>query len=532
LNGGVPTDTAFDIFRQLFEQASTEEGPSDASLRMLLQGLDVEARNFVEWLSLPHWFDEGIAGAVLENVSHQRINKLLATVLSLPFVRTHPRGYTYHDVVRADLRRYVTQTKIEEYKNVSRRLADVFTRQYNETKDPVTQRELVYHTLGSNEPVGLSGFQTLFNTARQKRRFAICETLTRMAEEQKPALSEAGRASINFHTGLLALDQHRLPEAGALLGSVQRHLLPHSQASYVGFYRGRVSEAMGEFRIAEETYLRELRELDASGDNLELSAELCQRLAEIYLIRGELRIAEKYVQEALQANQKLGNVVGQATNLDTLGRIYGDFLDLEGARESFKMALAVLEDAGSDLHGAKLYADLAGVNLAFARFNEAEGYYKSALQIRENMEDKYGIALTNWSLGVLQLQWSGADTSEKIHHLEAAVDHLRVSLNIFNGLADRLNAGRVSASLAELFEHLGSEETALTCLKDALKEAPLEGSLHRYLTIQIERIQKELGGAGLRRRLKRLGTIVVVVLGGILFLLILVRLLVPVFFKQ
>ncbi len=105
---------------------SLKEGTGDQTLDTLLRTVDSSFADLILSLSVPHWFNEGIVAMAAEAETHERASKLLEDVLALSFVRSHHRGYAYHDVARDNLRRYLALKNPARFKEISQRLAQAF----------------------------------------------------------------------------------------------------------------------------------------------------------------------------------------------------------------------------------------------------------------------------------------------------------------------------------------------------------------------------------------------------------------------
>jgi hypothetical protein len=187
----------FEQFKELYSQTRSEEGTGDASLDVLLRTLKPALSHFVEVLAVPHWFNDELVTELARDGSTLPQEGSLAAVLELPFVRPHPRGFTYHDVVREVLRRSLVRKAPDEIRRLARRLAEIFSQPAGRDGSEEIGWERVYHTLAYDERAGFEAFDALFMQARRNHRLTVCDTLLHMATEQRALLSpEGGPGSI------------------------------------------------------------------------------------------------------------------------------------------------------------------------------------------------------------------------------------------------------------------------------------------------------------------------------------------------
>ena len=281
------TRAAFEQFKDLYSQVQSEEGTGDPSLDILLHLVEPPFAQLIESLSIPHWFDENLVAALLDPAWAGQRDRMLQDLVNLPFVRSHRRGYVYHDVARSTLRRYLAHKNLERTRELSAQVAGDFARRRKQDGAEEIYHEWVYHTLAYDEAAGLTELDTLCTEARRSRRLTTLATLVHLAEEQRAFLSPRGNAQINYYRGLLAYDLRQWTEAEAIFGDLAVDELPPVLAQRARLYQGLTFEAEGLWQAAERVYQAYLGNRNGSEDNPEVSARFYERLAETHLSQGD-----------------------------------------------------------------------------------------------------------------------------------------------------------------------------------------------------------------------------------------------------
>ncbi len=452
----------------LYAKAKAEQATGDPSLDFLLATLEPSFRHLVQSLAVPHWFDERVLAVVGGPDLGSSPSQVMDDIVEFSFVRAHPRGYAYHDLVREALLRQLVRQDPELIREVSRRLAGVFLGGgLNGDEDLVWER--VYLTLGFDEEAGLNSFGQLFTQARKTRRFTVCHTLVDMASEHTPRFSPRARSQINYYRGLLAYDLRDFENAETIFSQVDAATLADPFARRVQLYLGLIFEAKGLPEKAERIYRACLRQLKQPQKFRDFLARLYHRLAEVNLAQGDLGEAEAYTRKSLRMNEDAKNLMGQALNLETLATVYKKLRDLPHAQKTLERSLALFGQAGLGFHQARIFVSLATLQEGFGRWTDAEGWYKKALEARAEARDEYGMAVVYANLGNLYLKQGNPDM---------ALRHLGTSLRTFQRFRDHFRSAQVLHNMALADERLNDLDSAVEHINQAFAELP-QGSRQR-----------------------------------------------------
>lgn len=483
----------FEQFKALHAQSQFEEGTGDPGLDMLLRTVEPAFADLILNLAVPHWFNKEVVISITKKKSDEHSHKLLKEILSLSFIRSHHRGYAYHDVARDNLRRYLARKDPDHFRELSHCFADIFTQQEHQNGEEELIWERMYMALAFDEAAGLERLDSLIKEAHRDRRFTVFETLLHMASEQSMLISSKGNTQINYYRALLAFDLRRWEEADKQFRRLNISELHNSLVGYAQLYRGMSLEARGHSDKASRIYQKCLKQLRDSDEHHDLAARLYDHLAQAYLSQGDLKKAESHAKKSIAANQKSGNRVGEALNFETLGRIYGKFRDLPRAQHAFEKSIDMLDKAGRKFDKARIFADLAMLYSSFAKQEDAERYYQKALEVKIEAGDNYGLAFIYSNLGNLYLQSQVT---------ENALRHFRCSLNIFQQFRDRLNSAKVLRSIALTYERRKDFKSALEYMQQALTALVPQSRWKSAYQKELHRLEKALQQSKRRTRKK------------------------------
>jgi tetratricopeptide (TPR) repeat protein len=484
---------AFESFRTAYADAQAAAGTDEPSLHMLLRLVEPSFADVIRGLSVPHWFDEEIVAKVCEPGSMLEPAEVIGELADLPFVRLHPHGYAYHDIIRTALRDSVLRVDAPRL----RRLCCAIVSVLDGRKQENTSEDIVWESmclmLGCDEAAGFERLNALFHAARTARRFTVCATLATLANEQRPVLSAQGRAWIDFYRGINAFDRHLWEEAARLFDEVAIDELPTYGANDARLYRGRVLEASEQWGEAERIYRDHLALVDRVDEAAGVKARLHQCLARVSLRKGDLRGAEAEAKRSLEINQSIQDRFGEALNLEVLGQVYSRLGDVNRARDTFDGSLAALNELGREFDKSRIYVGLAQVYAGAGQSPEAESYYRRAQEVRAAAGDNYGLAFIYASLGTLYAQR---------RDMQSALRYFDASLAGFQLVKDRHNSARILRNISLTYEQFDDLTQAIQHMQQAVDEMPDDNPQKVVYLREVDRLKDKAGHdkASLKKR--------------------------------
>jgi tetratricopeptide (TPR) repeat protein len=129
-----------------------------------------------------------------------------------------------------------------------------------------------------------------------------------------------------------------------------------------------------------------------------------------------LEEAERWYNESLDIEEKVGNEHGAAVSRLELGIVSHQRGDYDRAKELYSEALAVFKSSGDSENEASTYHELGVTARELGDYGEAERWYGLALGIYRRHQDLLSAALTCFELGNLAESAGRLDEAQSWHH--------------------------------------------------------------------------------------------------------------------
>ena len=209
-------------------------------------------------------------------------------------------------------------------------------------------------------------------------------------------------------------------ELGLLL---QQSATPSEQAA-VHWALGRVYDRWSKFELALDELGHGLK-LVGQGDSV-TRAQLLNARCSVLRDVGKLEEAKRDGLQALQIARDLGARHEEATACNCLGVVYGMLIDIEQALKYHKDSLTIRRELGLTYDVTQSLVNLgvgSGMLSYFKRaeeksdeadrlLDEAEAYLQEALEIRERIDDRYGLGSVYHNLGRVDLERERLEAAE------------------------------------------------------------------------------------------------------------------------
>lgn len=216
---------------------------------------------------------------------------------------------------------------------------------------------------------------------------------------------------------------------------------------------------MGAYDLAVEYHLIALRIAEAENDlrNIEIASN---GLGNTFMaIPGRQNTALEYLDRALDAALKSNNRRGIAIQYLTIGGYYDELKEHGKARKYFLDLLKINEDIG-DEHGRSMAFKALGESYMNAGddLRRAEGYFRQALEIFEQLDDKQQQA-QSW-IELSKLSFKRGQHQRSLAELERAAE-------IARKLNNKVLMQNISSGISEVYEALRNYPLALSYYKQA-----------------------------------------------------------------
>ncbi|HEX9734441.1 MAG TPA: tetratricopeptide repeat protein [Thermoanaerobaculia bacterium] len=175
---------------------------------------------------------------------------------------------------------------------------------------------------------------------------------------------------------------------------------------------------------------------------------------------GDHRVAvDEYLAQALSHQRELKNVQGEAEVLNALGAGYEYLGDLELASRNYEAAVDIRGEIGDQRGLAISSTNLGRIHLAQSRYDEAESRFAAALDIHKALGNQAGIAEIYNIFGTL---------GEERGRYPEALEHYKRALNERTALGDERALAESHANVGYVYYLLGEYDNALLYLERAL----------------------------------------------------------------
>jgi tetratricopeptide (TPR) repeat protein len=267
---------------------------------------------------------------------------------------------------------------------------------------------------------------------------------------------------------------------------------------------GKQESSSSDFYSALADYGEALALADSISPDSDAAEPRAVALGNLGLVYGfridELDKAEEYCQQALEINREIGNRLGEAETMRTLGFIYEELGDLDKAEEYYRQALEINREIGNRLGEAQDLGNLGFVYYVTRRLEKAEEYYQQALEIDREIGNRLGEAETMRTLGFIYEELGDLDRAEDYFKraleadreignrryeafdlealgfvyeqrdaLQKAEERHGEALEIFRETGDRREEARELENLGDVYLQRGELEKAEEYLQQALE---------------------------------------------------------------
>ena len=234
---------------------------------------------------------------------------------------------------------------------------------------------------------------------------------------------------------------------------------------------GKFLDARG-YQDEYQKWLNQALEASKKLGDIGIRAALWHNLAIQYQQRSEWEAALNAYKKSLQYSEEISDVATESATLGNLGLTYQSLGQIDKAIEYYQQALAICRQLG-DLNGESY--QLRNLGLAYANLNDFEqaiAYYHQALEISREFGDRYTEANLFANLGIA---YSNRIRGERAENLELAIAYYHQALEISREIGNRYAEANLLANLGNVYsdritgERAENLELAIALYHQALK---------------------------------------------------------------
>ena len=207
-------------------------------------------------------------------------------------------------------------------------------------------------------------------------------------------------------------------------------------------------------------YLKQALEIqqkigDKSGEGATLN-----NISLIYDARGDYDTALQYLKQALEIQQQVGDKSGEGTTLNNISLIFNARGDYDTALQYLQQALEIQQQVGDKSGEGTILNNISLIYDARGDYDTALQYLKQSLEISQEVSDKSGEGTTLNNISQIYDARGDYDT---------ALQYLKQSLEIKQDIGDKSGEGTTLNNISQIFKARGDYDTAFQYLKQALE---------------------------------------------------------------
>jgi len=235
-------------------------------------------------------------------------------------------------------------------------------------------------------------------------------------------------------------------DAEITLAELRKLTVSEADRARIELADANIASALSDFKRKQERAARSAELGRSVGANL-IVAQAAQLEGDAWERMGQSRKAIDLSNQAKEFYILVGDRRGAARALLSIGVVFFDQGDYEGAKKKFEEALPVFRQIGAK-RGVRATLELIG-NVFYAEGNlrEARKYYEEVLPYDREINDPSGLASDYGNL---------ANALDGIGDLQGALKMQQDALTIFNKIGDRRGASATANNLGNLYVEMGN----------------------------------------------------------------------------
>ncbi len=231
---------------------------------------------------------------------------------------------------------------------------------------------------------------------------------------------------------------------------------------------GLIYEEWADFDEAVDYYTKSY-DIESELKNSEGMAISLIQIGNISYYRNSFQQALDNYYQALLIFTEINDLDGIAYSYNSIGIIYGKWNRFEKALEYYQKAKDLYYKTGNKRALSQVLTNMGEVyNFELKDYKTALRLYNDALNLKNSMEDKVGIALLNNNLGTL---FANMEDTKK------ALQYFEISLNRYSELGASTGVVMVNYNLGELYQKTERTKIAVSYFQKSLKMALQNGQV-------------------------------------------------------
>ncbi|MBC7864795.1 MAG: tetratricopeptide repeat protein [Bacteroidia bacterium] len=251
-------------------------------------------------------------------------------------------------------------------------------------------------------------------------------------------------------------------------------------------FLGYFYKANADYSKALDCYSKALQLNKEMNDKTGIANQLCN-IANVNSDKGDYSKALDYYFKALKIAEEIGNKRLQVNNLSNIGLVYADQNNYSKTLEYYFKALRIAEEPGPDRDKNKIAAILGNIGNVYnfqTNYSKALDYYFKVLTMNQELQAKQNIAVTLGNIGsVYRNQADSAAAKENTalatqDKYSKALEYYFKALNMKEEMGDKLGVAINRSNIGSLYIATNKFKEAETNLLESLKLCKEIGALN------------------------------------------------------
>jgi tetratricopeptide (TPR) repeat protein len=447
-----------------FQRLLNDTRADGAESALFLRLMEPKVAEQFRLCAIPHQFDARMLRVLDPDLDEEQARRRCDEFSRLSAVTPVGDTWAIHDKWRHEIfANWLRAEDYPEFQSASRRLADFFDMQVNETSGEAQAsalRSRMYHLLGADQTAGFGEFERLCRRARDQFRLTECAALIRLAHDYDAVLAPNLAAVLAYHEGKLASDQRDWKKAEQLFTRVIQLPAAAPRLRAQSYLRlGSVYGEQGKYLEAIEVYARAREIAEADDEAAKIMPRILHEVGAAHRDLGDMNRAEQLLKESADRAAMQQGWGTYAIAYNSLGRLYLNQHDARKAIAAFQTALDKLEHRDA-LRSSQVYNNMGLAHLELGDWPGSESWFMRSLDIKRRSGDVLGQALALNNLSRVYVAQE---------RLEQAVVTATQAAEYFEIVGDLAKTGIAKQNLGKFYRKLGKNDLARETFVEAIE---------------------------------------------------------------
>ena len=427
---------------------------------------DENLKRAVYLCATTNYFNYEMFAAYFQGIESSEVLSLFRRVRKFSFTRNlDSENYAVHDVVSGFLLRGLKRFNMREYKDICSFLCSYYKNTGEASHDAAIKAksawEYIFHLAHINESEALRIVDNFLVDSVDSIPLDIMEEYLYVGLKNLDYSTPEGKLYSDFGEAQGLYTNGKWNDATNIFKGIIPQAKSSSRIVLVECSRLTLADIyLGQGHYAEVRDLLESLMADVQTLSFTRQKKVDARLNEVYGILGQYGKGEKLALRSKAESESVGDTLGIAWALKSLGDIYRLWGKQERSIQSFVQAISIFKRENNAYGEAVAKTQLARDYIHIGRWDEAEKLLSASDAVYQQYGYKYGIAnviLFRGNIYRLQHKW------------DEALECYKTALNMHTEIQSWREISPIWGSMGVIYYHLGDKDTAMEYLTKSIK---------------------------------------------------------------